>query len=404
MDQKLADGDLSEEVRDQLIKASATVGWNESEVDRLIDARRLVAAQDRVSADDAELPEPESEIEIESDVNAAASVTRVETSTDTSVQQQPPINEVLEQRNSSSGRWVVLVVLILAIAGGGYGYVEYQKQEEQARLEAEQLAQSAREEQAAWTKAESEGTIVSYETYLELPFAKSTRKQTAREAIQVINDAAAAAERQRIAELEAKQTEGTKRAIEQKRIDQQKEADRRAEAQTAGELQLADQEKIEAAKLGDDVAWSTAESTNTSDGYQLYRNSEFATKERTRLAEERVILLERQRTLTEAEYQPIVKVAPLYPQRALSRGMQGWVLVEFEVNKTGAVVSPRVVDNCGWLQPKAAGPCVNSPNGVFDSAALRAVQKFKYAPRMNDGAPIRVSRVQNKITFELLFD
>jgi hypothetical protein len=95
LDQKLADGDLSEEVRDQLIKASATVGWNESEVDRLIDARRLVAAQDRVSADDAELPEPESEIEIESDVNAAASVTRVETSTDTSVQQQPPINEVL---------------------------------------------------------------------------------------------------------------------------------------------------------------------------------------------------------------------------------------------------------------------------------------------------------------------
>ena len=39
----------------------------------------------------------------------------------------------------------------------------------------------------------------------------------------------------------------------------------------------------------------------------------------------------------DGEYLPIVKVQPIYPRRALQRGIQGYVIVEFTVTKNGSV-------------------------------------------------------------------
>ena len=41
---------------------------------------------------------------------------------------------------------------------------------------------------------------------------------------------------------------------------------------------------------------------------------------------------------------PILTVAPEYPQRALARGTEGWVLVQFNVDELGRVAEPSVVD------------------------------------------------------------
>ena len=90
---------------------------------------------------------------------------------------------------------------------------------------------------------------------------------------------------------------------------------------------------------------------------------------------------------TDGDYLPIVKVAAVYPRRAQSRGIEGYVVVEFTVTKTGAVTNPIVV--------KA------EPEGVFDRAALDAVLKFKYKPRVVDGEAMAVAGVQNKISFEI---
>ncbi|MBT4160925.1 MAG: TonB family protein [Gammaproteobacteria bacterium] len=109
--------------------------------------------------------------------------------------------------------------------------------------------------------------------------------------------------------------------------------------------------------------------------------------------------------ISDGEYLPIVKVQPQYPRRALSRGMTGWVIVEFTVTEQGSVADPFVVSNCGWIKnARKEGQCFDSPNGVFDNAARKAAAKFKYKPKVIDGNPVATAGVQNKISFELVDD
>lgn len=89
----------------------------------------------------------------------------------------------------------------------------------------------------------------------------------------------------------------------------------------------------------------------------------------------------------DGEYLPIVKVAPIYPRRAQTRGITGYCIVEYTVTKNGSIRDPQAVD------------C--SPSGVFERASLKAAEKFKYKPRVVDGEPIEVAGVQNKFTYEL---
>ena len=88
----------------------------------------------------------------------------------------------------------------------------------------------------------------------------------------------------------------------------------------------------------------------------------------------------------EGEYLPIVKVAPIYPNRALSRGIEGWCIVEYTVTRNGTTSNGKVVE------------CTSS---LFANASLKASAKFKYKPRVINGTPIDVPGVQHKITFEL---
>ena len=87
------------------------------------------------------------------------------------------------------------------------------------------------------------------------------------------------------------------------------------------------------------------------------------------------------------DYQPIVKVAPVYPRRALSRGITGYVIVEFTVDEKGNVVKPVVIEA--------------SPEGIFDQSAINAVLRFKYKPRLVNGEAVKVSGVQNRMNFML---
>ncbi len=90
--------------------------------------------------------------------------------------------------------------------------------------------------------------------------------------------------------------------------------------------------------------------------------------------------------IAEGDYLPIVRVAPVYPARALSRGIEGYVDMSFTVTTTGTVRDPIVLF---------------STSSLFERAATRAVLKFKYKPRVVDGVPVDVSGVKTRISFQI---
>ena len=92
----------------------------------------------------------------------------------------------------------------------------------------------------------------------------------------------------------------------------------------------------------------------------------------------------------DGEYLPIVKVAPIYPRRAQTRGITGFCIVTYTVTTTGAIRDPYVENETDC-----------SPKGIFEQASLKAALKFKYKPRVVDGEAIEVAGVQNKFTYEL---
>ncbi len=90
--------------------------------------------------------------------------------------------------------------------------------------------------------------------------------------------------------------------------------------------------------------------------------------------------------IAEGDYLPIVRVAPVYPARALSRGLEGHVDLSFTVTAAGTVRDPIILF---------------STSSLFERAATRAVLKFKYKPRVVDGIPVDVSGVKTRITFRI---
>jgi protein TonB len=71
---------------------------------------------------------------------------------------------------------------------------------------------------------------------------------------------------------------------------------------------------------------------------------------------------------------PLVRVDPTYPIRAKERGIEGWVQVEFTISPRGTVIDPRIV--------------AYEPSSIFNQAALRAIRRWKYNPKIVDGKPV----------------
>jgi len=75
----------------------------------------------------------------------------------------------------------------------------------------------------------------------------------------------------------------------------------------------------------------------------------------------------------DGEIQPLVRVPPEYPLRAAERGIQGTVCMTFTVTAEGTVANPEVY---------------RSDSALLNRAALRAVSRFRYQPRIVDGQPV----------------
>lgn len=84
---------------------------------------------------------------------------------------------------------------------------------------------------------------------------------------------------------------------------------------------------------------------------------------------------------------PLVRVNPEYPPRELTRGVEGSVRVQFDVTAAGTVRNSIVV--------------ASEPRGVFDEAALEAIARWRYNPRIASGAAVERVGLQTLIRFTL---
>ena len=79
--------------------------------------------------------------------------------------------------------------------------------------------------------------------------------------------------------------------------------------------------------------------------------------------------------------------APTYPRKALRRGQEGYVTIEFDIDTDGAILDPYVIESV--------------PTGVFERAAIKSVRKWLYAAPVYEGVSVKVNNVQVRLTFAL---
>jgi protein TonB len=82
----------------------------------------------------------------------------------------------------------------------------------------------------------------------------------------------------------------------------------------------------------------------------------------------------------------IVRVEPSYPAVARSRGLEGFVLVQFDVLSDGTVSNIAVL---------------NSSSSIFERAAIQAASRFRFKARVIHGVPQTSSGVHYQFTFKM---
>ena len=75
-----------------------------------------------------------------------------------------------------------------------------------------------------------------------------------------------------------------------------------------------------------------------------------------------------------------------YPARAVSRGVEGWVEVQFTVLRDGTTRNAQVI--------------ASSPEGYFEQSVLDAVARWRYEPHVVGGEAVD-QRVEARLRFQL---
>jgi len=83
---------------------------------------------------------------------------------------------------------------------------------------------------------------------------------------------------------------------------------------------------------------------------------------------------------------PLVRVSPTYPTIARQAGLEGWVLVQFDVLASGNVSNIRIVE---------------SSDRIFEKSARKAASRFRFKPRVNDGVALETTGVQNIFRYRM---
>jgi protein TonB len=91
--------------------------------------------------------------------------------------------------------------------------------------------------------------------------------------------------------------------------------------------------------------------------------------------------------MRDGEATPIVRIEPKYPVQAARDGKEGWVKLSFTINEVGGVEDVKVIEA--------------DPKRVFDREARRALGKWKYKPKIEDGKPMKQFGLTVQLDFKL---
>ncbi|ROV58033.1 energy transducer TonB [Vibrio ponticus] len=84
---------------------------------------------------------------------------------------------------------------------------------------------------------------------------------------------------------------------------------------------------------------------------------------------------------------PLYRVEPRYPAKALRRGAEGFVVLKFTIDPTGRPTDIEVVDA--------------KPRRMFEKEAVRALRKWKYQPKVEDGSALSQFGQTVRLEFKL---
>jgi protein TonB len=82
-----------------------------------------------------------------------------------------------------------------------------------------------------------------------------------------------------------------------------------------------------------------------------------------------------------------LKVEPVYPSRQLSRGIEGYVDLSFDITPAGSTTNIRVI--------------ASQPQGAFDKSAIDALKKWKYKVPLEAGIATGQRDMMTRISFAI---
>lgn len=84
---------------------------------------------------------------------------------------------------------------------------------------------------------------------------------------------------------------------------------------------------------------------------------------------------------------PLYRQVPLYPRGAQQRRQNGYVIIEFSIDEEGYVKNAKPIDFSG--------------SEAFSKSALEVMEKFRYAPRFENGKPVSTDAMKTRFIFQM---
>lgn len=90
--------------------------------------------------------------------------------------------------------------------------------------------------------------------------------------------------------------------------------------------------------------------------------------------------------VSDRDAQPMVRIPPQYPPRAAERGVEGYCTMQFDVTPDG---TPTNIE------------AINCSSSLFERASTRAVERWRYEPKIEGGNAVWRRGVQTRLDYQL---